>query len=449
MKPRNKIERQILALAEKLPPITERQRRYAYDHCFTPRAVYKPRRREVRCLCCGQTAVWPKPFLESFIDTEQYDCPYCNAITSIEQHLKTTEYNERRHFTILTTFRGHQVARTFEVARTNDPNENFAEYDINEIFQNWILDDGREIITGRRLYRSPLCMIWKFHLPLEIHQHNATIGGYYQYDDIYTIAGNTLYPDIRVTPLVRRNGWTRRLLDYRNRISLTDAISWILSVPTAEMLVKTGQLDLFMNMIRSGKKDIPVHAVRIANRRRYIVSDAHMWLDMLSMAAELGLDTHNPKIVCPDDLRQAHDSLLPRIRRLHERQRHVKELREASVKWDEKYAAEKKPFFGIRFSDDEITVSVIESLKEMADEGEAMHHCVFRAGYYKRPDSLILSARDHDGNRLETVEVSLETFKVIQSRAKFNQNSPFHDRIIRLVRQNMNLIANRARCNPS
>lgn len=38
--------------------------------------------------------------------------------------------------------------------------------------------------------------------------------------------------------------------------------------------------------------------------------------------------------------------------------------------------------------------------------GEAMHHCVFSAGYYKRPESLILSAKDSKGNRLETIEVS-------------------------------------------
>ena len=69
-----------------------------------------------------------------------------------------------------------------------------------------------------------------------------------------------------------------------------------------------------------------------------------------------------------------------------------------------------------------------------------MHHCVYRMGYYKRPESLILSARDRGGNRLETVEVNLNTFSVVQSRGLQNHPTLAHADIIRLVEQNMNLI---------
>ena len=49
----------------------------------------------------------------------------------------------------------------------------------------------------------------------------------------------------------------------------------------------------------------------------------------------------------------------------------------------------------------------------MEAEGKAMHHCV--GGYHRRKDSLILSATI-DGKRIETIEVSLTTLKVVQSR---------------------------------
>ncbi len=77
---------------------------------------------------------------------------------------------------------------------------------------------------------------------------------------------------------------------------------------------------------------------------------------------------------------------------------------------------------------------------EIAEEGEAMHHCVFDAEYYRKSDSLILSARDRNGSRLETIEVNLRTFKVVQSRAKFNKISDFHAEILSLMQQNMHLI---------
>ena len=82
----------------------------------------------------------------------------------------------------------------------------------------------------------------------------------------------------------------------------------------------------------------------------------------------------------------------------------------------------------------------IESVEEMILEGKAMHHCV--GTYYKRADSLILSATI-DGRRIETIEVSLKTLQVVQSRGACNANTEYHDRIINLVNSNINLIRQR------
>jgi hypothetical protein len=76
----------------------------------------------------------------------------------------------------------------------------------------------------------------------------------------------------------------------------------------------------------------------------------------------------------------------------------------------------------------------------MAEEGTAMHHCVYQMGYYKKLNSLILSAKDNQGNRIETVEVNTLTFEVVQSRGVCNKNTPHHEEIINLVNSNMNLI---------
>ena len=83
-------------------------------------------------------------------------------------------------------------------------------------------------------------------------------------------------------------------------------------------------------------------------------------------------------------------------------------------------------------------------MAEFAEEGTAMHHCVWSNKYFLKENSLILSATI-DGVRIETIEVSLKTFKVVQSLGVCNSNTEYHDRIVALVDSNMNLIRNRMR----
>lgn len=44
---------------------------------------------------------------------------------------------------------------------------------------------------------------------------------------------------------------------------------------------------------------------------------------------------------------------------------------------------------------------------------------------------------------METIELSLSTLEVIQCRGVHNQSSDYHDRILALMRANINEIANR------
>lgn len=85
---------------------------------------------------------------------------------------------------------------------------------------------------------------------------------------------------------------------------------------------------------------------------------------------------------------------------------------------------------------------VLESVLDFLEEGTAMHHCVYSNEYYLKPNSLILSATIN-GKRVETIEVSLKTLKVLQSRGVCNKNTEYHDRIIELVNKNKRLIRKR------
>ena len=88
----------------------------------------------------------------------------------------------------------------------------------------------------------------------------------------------------------------------------------------------------------------------------------------------------------------------------------------------------------------EMSGLTVDTIRKV-EEGAKMHHCVFANEYWnvkKHPDSLILSAKDRQGNRLETVEVNMKTWSIVQSRGLLNDPSERHDEIIELVKQNMN-----------
>lgn len=168
-----------------------------------------------------------------------------------------------------------------------------------------------------------------------------------------------------------------------------------------------------------------------------------MWFDYMELLSYFNLDTHNARYVCPADLRAEHDRLARKKDRKEARRKEAERMKKMR-RDEEKYARDKAAFIGLAFTDGTLTARVLGSVREFLEEGDAMHHCVYAQSYYTRPDSLILSATV-GGKRMETVEVSLRTFRIVQSRAACNGVSPYHARIINLVNQNMNLIKEKAK----
>ena len=182
-------------------------------------------------------------------------------------------------------------------------------------------------------------------------------------------------------------------------------------------------------------------SVRICIRNHYVIPDGIMWKDYVDALLYLGKDVHNAKYVCPANLTEAHDRTMAkrlekmRMKREEERMRKILDN-------EDQYRKLKSPFFGLAFTDGHIQVKVLESVREFYEEGMVMHHCVFSNEYYLKPDSLILSAT-MDGKRVETVEVGLKDFEILQSRGVNNTCTEHHKQILSLVKKNMNLIRKR------
>lgn len=194
----------------------------------------------------------------------------------------------------------------------------------------------------------------------------------------------------------------------------------------------------------------------VANRHGFNwkqLRDIADWFDYCETLQYLGLDTHSPKYLAPSDWRKAHDDVMHkasviRQRRLEERERQAQLERERRAEEQAKkdkeiaatYAGRMGALLTLCIAGKGITITPLQSVDEFMEEGKAMHHCVFSNRYYTKDYALIMSARDENGNRLETIEVNTDEFRIIQSRAVNNGTSDRHDDIIALVNSKMSLI---------
>jgi len=172
------------------------------------------------------------------------------------------------------------------------------------------------------------------------------------------------------------------------------------------------------------------------------VKDARLWFDYLDLLKHFGRDLHNSKYVCPKDLAKQHDRLVKKKREQQRKEDLKKQI--ARAKFDQAaYANDKSKYFGLCFIEGELSVKVLESIQEFIEEGDYHKHCVYTNRYFSKSESLVFSAQ-LGGERIETVEVCLKTFKVLQSRGLGNKASDHHDRILELVQKNIHQIKRRS-----
>lgn len=219
----------------------------------------------------------------------------------------------------------------------------------------------------------------------------------------------------------------------------------VLSLPcsqTAEILMKARRTEHLRYLLsRLHKWDSYWPAYKMSLRRSYNITDIALWYDYIDMLRRLGKDTHNTHYVCPEDLQVAHNSAQRKLQAQREKEAEAQRRQKAIVN-EVRFQALKAPFFGIAFSDDTFQIRVLESVQEYIKEGQALHHCVFTNEYHLKEKSLILSA-SIDGKPIGTIELSLETMKILQCRSLMNQNTEYHERIIELVHQNIKQIQSR------
>ena len=421
MKPRTKFEKAVFEQSKHLCPITKTQSKWAFRECIDHLAYRLPKGRTT-CMDCGHSWIMNK-------HRETCTCPHCRAKLQVKETYER-KLQQKQYFTILTTCREFQVLRMFLLIVGMEKGYK-AQASIIEIGQYWWNMQGRKAVVAIQRVLGHYVDTFSYYSPMAIRNDNEA----YQH-----IVYSPIYPKFKVTDILRRNGFK----DNFYGIVPTQLIPALLTDSRVETLLKAGSTDHLRYFLGNKRTFEELwQSYKIAVRNGYEIADISLWSDYVDTLRRLGKDIHNPKYLCPTNLKGEHDRRHEELLRQREREE-IEQKQQKAMEDEKRFKELKSKFFGIHFTDGTIQVHVLESVQEHLEEGVSMHHCVFSNEYYLKEDSLILSATI-GGKRIETIEVSLRTLEVVQSRGVCNKNTEYHEQIVNLVNANSRLIRQRMR----
>lgn len=400
----------------------------------------------VWCTNCGGKIDFNPDLLVNIYNDNQppvITCPHCGEkLTRCRTIQRGVGHYLHRDYNIVLKAEAHgdwQVLRYYYVAYESILGGQPKMGKPIEIVRRWynVRHGGKPVVwsTGRvgSWYGCGFGLDSELSLKREDHH-----GGAYGYNNIhYRVVEDAVVPGAQWHRLLRRDGFkgesTMRLLDLHSF-----DVPLVFSCPQLVTLYKSKHYRLVKFYASNASEGLgPIRndwpSLKVALRHRYHIEDPGLWHDYIKELRELGEDVNSPRWICPENLRLAHDLANTRVLLLR-RAKKAEEDRKKAVAAEEKYARHIAAFRDLRLSERGVVITVIPSVEDVRQEGEHMHHCVFALGYYNKQTSLLLSARDTDGHRLETVEFNLSTGKVEQSRAVCNGNSPKHAQILKMMK---------------
>ena len=425
---RTKAQREVVELTATLPALDERDLRDARRGFAR---IYAGAR-TAWCSCCGsvwESNLWGK--------RKEHDvCPHCGARGKVVKSSNKRTSDEKYYVSFVRVVGDWQVIRTAICRRVVEKGdaENIY-FSIDEVFQRWMRPGTVDVIVGRGVHGlCGYCDVWNHESAWTIRKEH------FRFELEGDVCGR-----VELHPIVRRNG----VKAIRRDIGVKDLLWHIMHDDRAEILAKGRQWEMLKHLMSPSKaREVGRwwKEIRVAMRNGYHIKDAGMWLDMVELLHKCGKDVRNPHYICPADLHLAHDAaLMMDARRLDriaaqraddEKDRKARKVL-ADAELAARYAEKVSKWLDVMIRGKGITIRPLQNIREFYEEGEAMHHCVFTCGYYKKDGILVLTARKA-GVRLETIEVDTTKWRILQCRGRFNKESAHHKEILSLMEKNMN-----------
>ncbi|PPL04922.1 PcfJ domain-containing protein [Parapedobacter indicus] len=407
-------------LSQENTGLSEEEKAWAIDKCLK-HIAYQTKSR-TSCLDCGHE--WP-----NIGTVNTCVCPKCNTKLKIEVTRKK-KMEQREFVAHLDVVEGFQFVRLFELKSFHRSGKK-ADISVREVIHQFFTPDGIVEIVAK---------LHHLHWNLDSFGYEFGIRDKHQFHQKYDPDPINVLPGPNCLPIFKRNGFKGKL----HGLTAFELFTAITHDPRAETLLKARQYKLLLIKAASTRRSMVDRywdSIKICIRNKYKVKDALMWLDYMDLLKYFRKDLRNPKFVCPSNLKREHDRLVKK-KRVEERRREVEAMRRYMEEEQAAYEKAKQAFFGIQFKAGHISVRVLEHVREFMEEGDIHKHCLFANKYFRKHDSLVMSAT-FKGNPIETIEISLSEMKVIQSRGLRNNPSEHHMKIVNLVNRNMNKIRDR------
>jgi hypothetical protein len=439
MEPKTKIQKAVHKIQSSLKPITEKQKEWAYSKSESFSVVHQ---NKFYCLECGHINKLEEKWEAMLMKIEnRTTCPVCKA--TAKPHVGKLPFRTRvETFEYLTTHKNWQVIRIayrYKHLKKGQP----ASVDFQEVIQHWINDKG-DIVS----YAKPTFGMSRYIDHFILNKPLSLRSSQFKNAKLWSVSGENIYPRSTTLGIVKRNGYT-------NKTSMTIPTHYIIPVilknSAAETLIKAKQFSLLQLLINSydQHESLPNKIknnwseIKIALRNNYMVKDAIVWTDYIDNLKKFNKDTKNAKFVCPVDLQFEHNKYLKKLEIRRRKEKLQKQLEK--INEDNKaYILKKKVFLDLFFKYDNISIQTMQSVHQIFEEGDKLAHCVFANEYYKKENTLLLSAKVN-GEVVETVEVSLDRFTIIQSRGMSNHATEHTSIIETLVNNNMKEIKKRCK----
>lgn len=403
MKPRNDDEREVLRLSALLPALTEKQLEWAFKQTTKKGDTYY-RDKHHRDLYLT--------FATTFRGWQIFRLYYCNT----KEYVRGSKYNKKGSFYVW----------GFECIQKWIPKEDPATcITMGMPLKN--VPNGHYQRTPFASGEMPMWWSLKEWKPLEMQIRCS---------DIYDKWFVHLYP--RSTFLKGLEWWGKVMRkDYRLSVDhLSESYGTY-----SETLLKMGRIDIYEQLLKHDRSFIPCIKVALRNGGLKESSDVQTWFDHVQLLRRLGMDDRSPKYLCPNNLFEEHERLNEREQRIEVQRQIERALERArkNNKISEGIKLREKIWGDYSIQENGLTFVPLITIDDYVVEGKRMHHCV--GGYYDHFSSLILSARGEEGKRRwETIEINLNSFRIIQSQGLQNHDTSRHKEIMGIVMRHMDEI---------
>lgn len=474
----SKTQKEIEVLAGRVPQLNDSQREWARKH-FNYFRVVRQGTTEIRCPDCKcvvpladkkKGSKWCK-------DDSTITCPHCGATIQIRAYADVNpKFNNKQEdfFEVMNVVGDWQVTRLFFMRRYCYVRRDNTPWEFYEVCQAW--NNPAYPTTYFRAYPKTCMCTYHFNpykllewFPMKDEQGNYLKDEKGYYIDCWKpceleprrVGGanyfetNAIAPGAKILPYYKQRGFTRgRLQATKNAMWLFECFSNKHYKPMYETLMKADEWDVFDKVTtkfnrENGRDEKYFSAWKVCQRNHYSYQgEKSEWIDLVTMLIEDNKDYRNPHYVCPASIHEMHQFLLDikhQQERKAQREKEKKALLENIKTYGETYAKRIAKYLNMDIHDDTLTIVVLPDIGAFYEEGLHMCHCVYRCGYYRHDDSLILSARDKTGKRWETIEVSLRDFTIVQSYGYGDRHTEKHTQIKHLVESNMWQIRDRYR----